>query len=376
MNKTPKSFDFDSLINNAIPLISGIVFVLLGLLFSLIYILADNTDWTPGDFFSWDTLMSILNEKTIITEFFKEISIVLLVLGIFSLIIESQGWKDYFERALSRIVVKQAFLARLNRHQLIELQTNTLKAFFKDEELDREGSFLEYFTQRITQYVGEPYREGLRFIIKVDKIDVDQENGTIFKAYTRISYTCREAGGIIQDKVYWEIEKKEIKEIIEPFVSLRLKYSGSGAEQFKKEPIFSQKQPMKETQKPKYQSSEKADKTPENENQEIETVFLYEYDIKKYKDLDGLQVVIEGNYTFYESRFLYWNMAIPTKNVFFSVTYPNKYKLEFATFGSNPEDVVITQSEGCFSADYHYWMLPETGMAWKLLKRNATLPSP
>ena len=48
--------------------------------------------------------------------------------------------------------MQQSYLNRLDQKALAQLQTSVLKAQFKDEQIDHEGSFLNYFHNNLHRY--------------------------------------------------------------------------------------------------------------------------------------------------------------------------------------------------------------------------------
>jgi hypothetical protein len=97
--------------------------------------------------------------KALSIDFLQVIGLALFMMGTLTVILQVRSWKDYFEDGLSRIVLKQEFLNNLSDEELLALQVKTLKASFKNLDIDREGSFLRYFQQDMNQYLGCPYRE-------------------------------------------------------------------------------------------------------------------------------------------------------------------------------------------------------------------------
>ncbi|MFM9785960.1 hypothetical protein, partial [Streptomyces scabiei] len=75
----------------------------------------------------------------------ETLGIAFIALGIINVLIETKDWRNYFERRLQDIVIEQTFLTNLDKERLSALQVGVMKAFFKDPNIDREGSFLNYF---------------------------------------------------------------------------------------------------------------------------------------------------------------------------------------------------------------------------------------
>ncbi len=86
------------------------------------------------------------------------LAIALFSVGLIAIIIEFRDWQEYFQKRIAETILQQSYLRMLDKDQLIALQTNTLKAFFQVEDLDRKDSFLEFFHSRIHKYIASPPR--------------------------------------------------------------------------------------------------------------------------------------------------------------------------------------------------------------------------
>src|SRR5262249_13526494 len=95
----------------------------------------------------------------------------LIATGILNILIETRDWRDYFSRLLREIVIEQSYLDTLDKDKLTALQTNVLKALFRDQLIDREGSFLNYFHSNLHKYIAEPYREDVSSEISITEHD-------------------------------------------------------------------------------------------------------------------------------------------------------------------------------------------------------------
>src|SRR5208282_4560517 len=85
--------------------------------------------------------------------FVETIGIAIAAFGLFSIIIDSGNWREYFGSRLREIVIEQNYLNGLDVDTLKSIQTKVLKAFFNDDKIDREGSFLNYFHLNLHRYI-------------------------------------------------------------------------------------------------------------------------------------------------------------------------------------------------------------------------------
>ena len=164
----------------SITILSGIAIVLLAL-------------WWNTPTGSLSGLFHLLNK------FLENLGVSLLILGIIGILLEFRDWKEYFRERLSEIIVKKDYLKKLDQGELVRLQTDTLKAFFKTDDIDREGSFLNFFHNKIQGYIGSPYRQNYYDSIVIEEYKEDDKYWKVTEVST---YTCRQVGGTIQDSVY------------------------------------------------------------------------------------------------------------------------------------------------------------------------------
>ncbi len=129
-----------------------------------------------------DTLPQTVTIGTAIWALLKTIGITLFGFGFFTIIIETREWQQYFEKRLQHIVIEQSYLKTLDPDILNSLQTNVLKALFRDPNIDREGSFLNYFHATLHKYIAEPYREDVTC-----EILCEEEEGA-FRVLDKVTY--------------------------------------------------------------------------------------------------------------------------------------------------------------------------------------------
>src|SRR3989475_12003168 len=87
------------------------------------------------------------------------ISVALIGYAIFSLTFDTKHWRDYFAERLKEVILEQDYIETLDYESLKDLQTRTLKAQFRNQAIDKEGSFLKYFESNLHRFISEPFRE-------------------------------------------------------------------------------------------------------------------------------------------------------------------------------------------------------------------------
>jgi hypothetical protein len=105
------------------------------------------------------------NAAIITIKLTEHLGIAAIIFGLVGIIVDFPHWQKYFQERLAKTVIEREYLKTLNKPQLISLQTDTLKAFFEVDEIDREESFLDYFHAKIHGYIASPYREDTNGII-------------------------------------------------------------------------------------------------------------------------------------------------------------------------------------------------------------------
>ena len=108
-------------------------------------------------------------EKPLYLKVFDHIGIAFLSLGIVGIILDLPNWQKYFQERLGEVVTQRNYLNTLGNEELIALQTATLKAFFKVEDIDREGSLLNFFHSRIHKLIASPFRENIASILQIER---------------------------------------------------------------------------------------------------------------------------------------------------------------------------------------------------------------
>ena len=276
--------------------------------------------------------------------FLETIGIALASLGLFGVIIDSASWREYFGDRLREIVIEQDYLNGLDPDILKSLQTKVLKAFFRDATIDKEGSFLNYFHLNLHKYISEPYRESAtKTIVLVGEV----ANG--IEIQDTISYTCRKAGGSIQKSVRWAADPGEFISVKKLKIQVQYPYWHELKGQWK---------PLKEASVSELICLDR---------------FRYDQPLDDYKDVDGLIVKMESTYVVDLERFQYWEMAHPTKGFNMSISFPKEFSIQLKPLVLHPELAQIMIADGYANVIYDTWMLPQSGVAFRFIKKSSSV---
>jgi hypothetical protein len=271
----------------------------------------------------------------------ETLGIALIALAVINMLIEMKDWRNYFERRLQHIVVDRKFIEHLDDDHLKALQVDVMKAFFKDQKIDREGSFLNYFHDRLRKFIAEPFREDV-----TAELFLEPGANETWKVSVKSSYRCRLARGAIQPDVKWWLQKEEVEEV----TSVKLSIAFPDGHPNAGLPV------------------DLADtvKTPSDREKLQKGISLAEH-----SSVDGLLVMVEAHYVMKQNRFQYWTMAHPTKNFDLVIVYPRECDLQRKTMVVDQEQVRITCGDGYRRIKCDSWVLPGAGVVWRILPPEA-----
>jgi len=322
-------------------------------------------DWVKN-LFSWGSVGCLLGLFTVLAvsyieviyhpetrlakvaiEFLKHIGVAFLVLGLVGIILDFRHWREYFQERLAEIVMKRSYLRTLEREELITLQTDTLKAFFKDENIDRKDSFLHHFHSKIRDFIGSPYREDAfnSMIVR----EADGEDGYVVEDH--LSYTCRKVGECIQPMITWSLDREDIKHFQDVKFSLTIPNTVYQTDDFK------EKHPEFTTRKTVIEQAALID--PEERDS-------YKYDLEKLSDIDELQVSIDARYIIRKDSYFSWFLSLPSRGLSLAIRYPRHLEVSVQTFGMEEEELDIDKKNGFYSMRYKSWVLPTNGYVFQL----------
>lgn len=269
------------------------------------------------------------------------ISISLMGLGVFSFALDTKSWKEYFAERLKEVIIESDYLNTLDQDTLKDIQTRLLKAQFKNQSIDKEGSFLNYFHRHLHKFISEPYREDVSTEVLMKS---DGSNSEQFIVTDKVRYVCRASRNSIQKHISWKPDDDEFEKVNSLKITIQYpphhEFAGTKVEIYSK-------------------SAEKLDK---------DLVDGIKIELEEKYNIDSLIVITEAEYIVKVGKFQYWQMAHPTKNFDITITYPEDHKIQFKTLVL--EDVVsqVTVNAGYLKFGYGSWALPQSGLAWLISK--------
>lgn len=296
-------------------------------------------------------------------------AIAFISLGVISFLVDLPDWQAYFRKRLASIIVQRDYLTRLSKGELVSLQADTLKAYFENEEIDRAGSFLEYFDQRIRRYIGSPYREDVRGLLHIKEAG----NGC-FDVIDTISYKCRRVCGQIQKEVIWLPDEDECQEIRDQSVTITLPYDPSiPHDDFPALEGDGNREPRTETFR---LGPGGVEAIPGKTSNGQEVVIGYRFPLDRYRGYDGLGVRYRVEYRIHANDFMRWVMVHPTRKLSFHIDYPEGYEIVFRSGGIPEGELRILRLESCIDVEYDSWVVPHSGFFFELRKRSTQVSEP
>jgi hypothetical protein len=291
--------------------------------------------------------------------FLSHLGIALLVLGIIGIMIDLPDWQLYFQERIKATIIEKDFLNSLSQPELMSLTTNSLKSYFKVEDLDEKESFLEYFQAKILGFIASPYREDTHGIIHLEY----SSRADVFLVQDHTSYKCRKVGKYIQPEVSWYVEPDEIDGELEGFeVILRL------PENFFLSPEFTVKYPD-------FLLNTLTIRKGDDRLLEAQDGLGYSLPLNDFREIDGLSVAVNVKYRAKSAKFLYWYMVYPSKGLLFTLHYPRELTLWRLVFGLNRNTTQEDSLPGLYSLRSDSWLLPNDGVAYQLLRTPVELES-
>ncbi len=150
-----------------------------------------------------DAYRPLSHTKTIIANLLDHLGIAFVSIGIIGIIVDLNDWRKYFQERIAETIIQKNFLKRLDQTELINLQTNALKVFFKAENIEREESLLDFLHTKIHGFIGSPYREDFSGRLFIEQ----SADGGAYHIKETTTFKCRTVGKFIQDEVQWAMHK-------------------------------------------------------------------------------------------------------------------------------------------------------------------------
>ena len=313
----------------------GIVLILISILFHIVHLID-----TQNKF--------LLQLNEIFAQILSHLGIASLAIGIITILFDTSHWTHYFEKRLSNIVSEKEYLQQLDTQSLINLQTEVLKAYFKNDQIGGSDGFLNYYQKNIQAMIGMPFRTNINVNLQVSHVP----NSEKLKIKETISYICMANSGRIQDNVGYIPELGEHDTESFYFVSLQ-------HEDFKNNVGDST-------------GTIKFDVAKLMEIQACTDINKgFNLDIKQYNK-NGLNVFIRTDHLINKHRFIGWRMSHPTRNLSATINFPLDLSLakEFFFNENDSYTEYMDAENGTYSLNINDWLLPDEGITWQFIPKG------
>ncbi|MBL7878745.1 MAG: hypothetical protein JNN23_02610 [Chryseobacterium gambrini] len=268
----------------------------------------------------------------------------ILAIGILTIMLDLSHWREYFENRLSQIVIKKEYLNNLKKEDLMPLQKEVLKAYFKNDDIGGDEGFLNYFQDNFIGIIGLPYRMDVNMNLNIK----DSSNENLFEIEEILSYTCMNNGSNYQTNICYQPDDEEHYLTKDFKVTIQ-------------HPDFIDK-----NKNPKGEEHFNLDKL-KNCGACNDILNGFNLDITEYKK-PGLKVMVIAEYSVNKHRFLGWRMSHPSNKVNINIHYPVGYKIHKECFFNNDKYIENNNFNGNYALMINSWLLPDEGIVIQLIK--------
>jgi hypothetical protein len=313
------------------PLVTGIIFVL-------------------GGTFIWhlSTLSGTFSQSGM--KLLEFISHGLICVGFVAVILEIPDWRKYFGDRVSDIVLKNSYLDTLNDEQLSLLQAQLLQSKFRNSEIAREGSFLEFLQTNLHHHVNSSYRENVQ-----SNVDITEVNGGDLLCIEELSYVIKTMGDDSIKDIEWTWVANEIKED-----RLFRVITKCPPNKFRSNNCHC----------PKQNNCIDGSLELTSEKQTFENNDIgYKINLDTHLEVtNGILVKVKLEYLMGKNRLYFWSMIVPSKMINLNVRFPEHYKIDSFIGGLYKFDYIEEKTTHSYSFTRNGWMLPRAGIALNFYK--------
>lgn len=303
-------------------------------------------------------LFSIYSDKKYINEnivsVISNVSGTLISLAVIGVIFQLKDTKEYFASTLSDLIMKESYVAKLNRSQLERLQKTVLERYFENShDLNKENSFYGFFRDNLQSFIGSPYRENYRNMVSiVENKEFGGDLNNNFFVEDNLTYQIRSMGSDLQKYIKWAATKDEIKKLHEFVVKIN------------DHKIF---------QWPSSEQQDEIDLIEHNFSLNPEdgvNLCIHICDLAKQDEKireqyrDGAIVKIFAKYSVTNYNSITTKLLFPTKGFSLTVMHDINLKTKVEAYGFDATSRICEhhESKGGFTFNYPDWLLPHSGI--------------
>jgi hypothetical protein len=333
-----------------IPIVAGIVTIVAVVCFERRYL-------PPEPVTGQSILYSLLPYST---KFLDHLGIAFLSLGVIGVILEIPHLHDYFYGLFVDALTDPRYVQerKKDNNEWIKRQQTKLMAglFGRDikmadlfaKDIEKPGSFFNYYFDRIQRFIGEPYRDETTGITRI----AYDQNHANFIVTEEISFNCRKLGEEIQKKTSWTAERDELIDMLAFKISVTPPASLNADRDLKPE------------------TYEWDFDNPPTDSPLVPVTpsWGFEMPLEKYRGIDGLTVKTEVTYVVALDRAFSWWMPYISKGLKCEIKYPNDLTIFVDRFILDDSIMPDTSTPGECKFTYTDWLLPRNGLAFHFRK--------
>lgn len=261
------------------------------------------------------------------------------VLGV---LIELPHMHDYFQERIQNTIISRNFIRQLSNEEQEQLQEQAFEAYFGVDELNEAGGFYKFYTQRIREHIGGPFRKGTTF-----KTEIAQLTDDLYQVTDTIAYTCKRGNKGLPKEAQWTTEQDEIQDL------LRLDISAT--------------RPDPGAQDETYSFEKEGDCDP---------AFVeyaghgYMLPLTEYAACAELAIKVTATYTVLRERPFSWSMPILSDSLKGVIVYPENLEIYVDLFGlqesmlPKKEDLRPENGVYTYRIEHDTWLLPDQGFSF------------
>ena len=308
------------------------------------------------------------SRPNMLPQFLGHLGIAFLLLGIVGIILEFPNWRVYFEDRLQNIILRKEFLRTLAIDEQNLLLKEVFLAIYKVDNLDRK-SFLDFFTTKIQDFIGSPFRDDTTIEINVDR---PRSDGS-FLAEIDQSYTCRKIpaeGAVLQKEIKYFVDKEDLSGPFEAYkIILQLPEE--------KPKTFTIPEDFKILLSGTRIILDSAESDPEKKAKVEKLIkanpkgYGFLLSLEPFQTLECLDVQIYVKVSLKLERFVGWEMTHPSLGLKAMFHYPpDDFRIQVENFGMDEARLNPINRPGTYSLKYDSWLLPTTGLAFRFIQLN------
>ena len=268
--------------------------------------------------------------RTTVMDVLKDLGIAAFIFGLFNILIDLPGWKQYFEERIKEIIIQQEYLDGLDKDVLKLLETNVLKARLDSSSLDERGSLHNFVRDHVQRFLPLPFFEDAHAEVIYEPVS----QGALLVT-DKVSYTCRAMDGKIERQMKWKAVETAFREV------RGIRFHGT---------------------------------YPAGHPREGETVELAKaaagerelvHRLEDMNAIDGMRIGLVASYVIDEHKMQVWELERPVNGVEVTLKFPEEYTPSFAGF-LPVQSAPPTVGPGYFHFRYVDWTLKDCGFAWQL----------